>query len=67
MCRPIRSLTEGKGYEISKHRLGVFGGAGMHILEFNLPHLDVSQTLVYSQPLPFNVSHVLADSNLPIK
>ncbi len=28
MCRPIRSLTEGKGYEISKHRLGVFGGAG---------------------------------------
>jgi 5-oxoprolinase (ATP-hydrolysing) len=28
MCRPIRSLTEGKGYEISKHRLAVFGGAG---------------------------------------
>ncbi|RDL33050.1 Uncharacterized protein BP5553_08489 [Venustampulla echinocandica] len=28
MCRPIRSLTEGKGYEIGKHRLGVFGGAG---------------------------------------
>ncbi|RDW74197.1 hypothetical protein BP5796_07639 [Coleophoma crateriformis] len=28
MCRPIRSLTEGKGYAISDHRLGVFGGAG---------------------------------------
>lgn len=28
MCRPIRSLTEGKGYSISDHRLGVFGGAG---------------------------------------
>lgn len=28
MCRPIRSLTEGKGYAISNHRLGVFGGAG---------------------------------------
>ncbi|TVY29390.1 Uncharacterized protein LHYA1_G001896 [Lachnellula hyalina] len=37
MCRPIRSLTEGKGYEISKHRLGVFGGAGgQHACEIAL-------------------------------
>ncbi|RDW56917.1 putative 5-oxoprolinase protein [Coleophoma crateriformis] len=28
MCRPIRALTEGKGYETSAHRLSVFGGAG---------------------------------------
>lgn len=28
MCRPIRALAEGKGYETSAHRLAVFGGAG---------------------------------------
>lgn len=28
MCRPIRALTEARGYEISSHNLAVFGGAG---------------------------------------
>ncbi|EPQ63220.1 Bgt-5230 [Blumeria graminis f. sp. tritici] len=28
MTRPIRSLTEAKGYDVSKHRLATFGGAG---------------------------------------
>lgn len=28
MCRPIRSLTEAKGYRTSHHELAVFGGAG---------------------------------------
>ncbi|KAH7013041.1 putative 5-oxoprolinase [Ilyonectria destructans] len=28
MCRPIRSLTEAKGYRASDHELAVFGGAG---------------------------------------
>jgi 5-oxoprolinase (ATP-hydrolysing) len=28
MCRPIRSLTEAKGYRTSEHELAVFGGAG---------------------------------------
>ncbi|KAL4805926.1 5-oxoprolinase [Aspergillus unguis] len=28
MCRPIRALTEGKGYDIASHNLAVFGGAG---------------------------------------
>jgi 5-oxoprolinase (ATP-hydrolysing) len=28
MCRPIRSLTEGRGYDTQSHRLAVFGGAG---------------------------------------
>ncbi|KAI5919036.1 Hydantoinase B/oxoprolinase-domain-containing protein [Camillea tinctor] len=28
MCRPIRSLTEGRGYDARNHRLAVFGGAG---------------------------------------
>jgi 5-oxoprolinase (ATP-hydrolysing) len=31
MTRPIRSLTEAKGHDTSKHRLGMFGGAaGQH-------------------------------------
>lgn len=28
MCRPIRSLTEARGFEIDLHNLAVFGGAG---------------------------------------
>ncbi|GAA5830228.1 hypothetical protein JCM11251_001276 [Rhodosporidiobolus azoricus] len=28
MCRPIRSLTESRGYDTSKHILSCFGGAG---------------------------------------
>ncbi|SCV69133.1 BQ2448_2153 [Microbotryum intermedium] len=28
MCRPIRSLTEARGYDTSKHVLSCFGGAG---------------------------------------
>jgi 5-oxoprolinase (ATP-hydrolysing) len=28
MCRPIRALTQGKGYDTSRHVLSCFGGAG---------------------------------------
>jgi 5-oxoprolinase (ATP-hydrolysing) len=28
MCRPIRHITEGKGYDASLHTLACFGGAG---------------------------------------
>lgn len=28
MCRPIRALTQGKGYDTSLHVLACFGGAG---------------------------------------
>ena len=28
MCRPIRNLTEAKGYDIKSHILACFGGAG---------------------------------------
>ncbi|CCE82366.1 Piso0_002089 [Millerozyma farinosa CBS 7064] len=28
MCRPIRTLTEGKGFNTADHNLSVFGGAG---------------------------------------
>jgi 5-oxoprolinase (ATP-hydrolysing) len=28
MCRPIRALTEARGFDVSKHVLACFGGAG---------------------------------------
>lgn len=28
MCRPIRALTQGKGYDTAHHTLACFGGAG---------------------------------------
>ena len=28
MCRPIRALTQAKGYDTAKHVLSCFGGAG---------------------------------------
>jgi N-methylhydantoinase A/oxoprolinase/acetone carboxylase beta subunit len=28
MCRPIRALTEARGYSTAKHILSCFGGAG---------------------------------------
>ena len=28
MCRPIRNITQGKGYDTSNHILACFGGAG---------------------------------------
>ncbi|KAM5364640.1 hypothetical protein ACJZ2D_011421 [Fusarium nematophilum] len=28
ICRSIRTLTEGKGYDVTRHRLAAFGGAG---------------------------------------
>lgn len=28
MCRPIRALTQGKGYDTARHALACFGGAG---------------------------------------
>lgn len=28
MCRPIRALTQAKGYDTGKHILSCFGGAG---------------------------------------
>lgn len=36
MCRPIRSITQGKGYDTSNHYLSCFGGAGLLSLKLNL-------------------------------
>ncbi|KAB2574373.1 5-oxoprolinase [Lasiodiplodia theobromae] len=47
MCRPIRALTEAKGYEIAKHHLAVFGGAGgQHACEI-ASKLGISTAIIH--------------------
>ncbi|KAL0264411.1 hypothetical protein SLS55_000361 [Diplodia seriata] len=47
MCRPIRALTEAKGYEIGKHHLAVFGGAGgQHACEI-ASKLGISTAIIH--------------------
>ncbi|KAI5292868.1 hypothetical protein KEM55_007454, partial [Ascosphaera atra] len=47
MCRPIRALTEGKGYDISSHNLSVFGGAGgQHACEI-ARKLNISTVVIH--------------------
>ncbi|KAF2865409.1 Hydantoinase B/oxoprolinase-domain-containing protein [Massariosphaeria phaeospora] len=47
MCRPIRALTEAKGYEIGKHNLAVFGGAGgQHACEI-AAKLGIPQAIIH--------------------
>lgn len=47
MCRPIRALTEGKGYHTSAHRLAVFGGAGGQHACSIARQLGISTVLVH--------------------
>ncbi|KAL4882942.1 Hydantoinase B/oxoprolinase-domain-containing protein [Aspergillus karnatakaensis] len=56
MCRPIRSLTEGKGYNIlsASHNLAVFGGAGgQHAC-------DIARTLKISTIIIHKFSSILS-------
>lgn len=47
MCRPIRSLTEGKGYTTSDHHLASFGGAGgQHACEVAV-NLGISRVIIH--------------------
>lgn len=47
MCRPIRSLTEGKGYSASSHHLASFGGAGgQHACDV-ATNLGISRVIVH--------------------
>jgi 5-oxoprolinase (ATP-hydrolysing) len=47
MCRPIRTLTEAKGYDASLHNLASFGGAGgQHACEI-ARKLGISRVLVH--------------------
>ncbi len=47
MTRPIRSLTEAKGHDTSRHRLATFGGAGGQHAVAIAESLGISQILVH--------------------
>ncbi|KAF9641589.1 putative 5-oxoprolinase protein [Lasiodiplodia theobromae] len=47
MTRPIRSLTEARGHDTSKHRLATFGGAGGQHAVAIAQALGISQILVH--------------------
>ncbi|KAI1777240.1 Hydantoinase B/oxoprolinase-domain-containing protein [Hypoxylon cercidicola] len=47
MCRPIRALTEGKGYHTSAHRLAVFGGAGGQHAASIARNLGINTVLIH--------------------
>ncbi|KAL7269300.1 hypothetical protein RUND412_008047 [Rhizina undulata] len=47
MTRPIRSLTEAKGYDTSMHRLATFGGAGGQHAVAIAESLGIRQILVH--------------------
>jgi 5-oxoprolinase (ATP-hydrolysing) len=47
MTRPIRSLTEAKGHDTSKHRLATFGGAGGQHAVAIAENLGIKQILIH--------------------
>ena len=47
MTRPIRSLTEAKGHDTSRHRLATFGGAGGQHAVAIAESLGISEILVH--------------------
>lgn len=47
MTRPIRSLTEAKGHDSSKHRLATFGGAGGQHAVAIAESLGIKQILIH--------------------
>lgn len=47
MTRPIRSLTEARGHDTSKHRLATFGGAGGQHAVAIAETLGISQILIH--------------------
>lgn len=47
MARPIRSLTEARGYDTSKHRLATFGGAGGQHAVAIAEALGIKQILIH--------------------
>ncbi len=47
MTRPIRSITEAKGHDTSKHRLATFGGAGGQHAVAIAENLGIKQILVH--------------------
>lgn len=47
MTRPIRSLTEARGHDTSKHRLATFGGAGGQHAVAIAENLGIKQILIH--------------------
>ena len=47
MTRPIRSITEAKGHDSSKHRLATFGGAGGQHAVAIAESLNIKQILIH--------------------
>ncbi|KAL2264680.1 hypothetical protein VTJ83DRAFT_7190 [Remersonia thermophila] len=47
MTRPIRSITEAKGHDVSKHRLATFGGAGGQHAVAIAAALGIRQILIH--------------------
>ncbi|ANB15796.1 Oxp1p [Sugiyamaella lignohabitans] len=47
MCRPIRTLTEGKGYITSRHHLASFGGAGGQHAHAIASILGISKVVIH--------------------
>ncbi|KAK9776849.1 putative Aspartate aminotransferase [Seiridium cardinale] len=47
MCRPIRTLTEAKGFDVSRHNLASFGGAGGQQACDIARKLGVSRVLIH--------------------
>lgn len=71
MCRPIRTLTEGKGYNTSNHVLACFGGAGGQHAAAVGKRLGISEVIIhkYSSLLSafgIALADVVADIQKPV-
>ena len=65
MCRPIRALTQSRGYDTSKHALSCFGGAGGQHACSIAKELGMKQVLIHKYAgKKFLRSAILAVTNL---
>lgn len=54
MSRPIRSLTQGKGFDTSQHILAVFGGAGSQHACSIAKNLGISTVFIHKYFILFS-------------
>lgn len=70
MCRPIRALTEGKGYNTSEHVLASFGGAGgQHACDV-AKNLGISEIIIHKHSsilsaFGMSLADIVSDSQRP--
>lgn len=55
MSRPIRSLTQGKGFDTSQHILAVFGGAGSQHACAIAKNLGISTVFIHKYFILFSL------------